>query len=146
MAKIAKDPKTGARRPVRHSPISRENAEHYRWGVDCDGWFLVRDKALSVIEEFMPPGSAEVRHHHEHAQQFFYILDGEVLMEVDGENHLLAAGAPSAHALTSGFQRALLVGSIFILASAVIALRATNTRGETAEPAIEAEPEASLAA
>jgi hypothetical protein len=61
-------------------------------------------------------------------------------------NHLLAAGAPSAHALTSGFQRALLVGSIFILASAVIALRATNTRGETAEPAIEAELEASLAA
>jgi MFS family permease len=61
-------------------------------------------------------------------------------------NHLLAAGAPSAHALTSGFQRALLVGSIFILASAVIALRATNTRGETAEPEIEVEPEASLAA
>src|SRR5437588_3024150 len=49
-------------------------------------------------------------------------------------NHLLAAGAPSAHALTAGFQRALLVGSIFILASAVIALRATNTRGETASP------------
>jgi len=93
MAKIAKDPKTGARRPVRHSPVSRENAEHYRWGVDCDGWFLVRDKSLNVIEEFMPPGSAEVRHHHEHAQQFFYILDGEVLMEVDGENHLLAAGS-----------------------------------------------------
>jgi EmrB/QacA subfamily drug resistance transporter len=61
-------------------------------------------------------------------------------------NHLLAAGSSSAHALTSGFQRALLLGSIFILASAVIALRATNTRGETAEPTIEAEPEASLAA
>jgi EmrB/QacA subfamily drug resistance transporter len=61
-------------------------------------------------------------------------------------NDLLASGASSAHALTSGFQRALLVGSIFILASAVVALRATNTRGETAEPAIEAEPEASLAA
>jgi len=62
-------------------------------------------------------------------------------------NHLLAAGTPASHALTSGFQRALLVGSIFILASAVIALRATNTRGETEEqPAIEAEPEASLAA
>jgi|SRR3954453_6048844 mannose-6-phosphate isomerase-like protein (cupin superfamily) len=93
MAKVAKDPKTGARRPVRHSTISRENAEHYRWGIDCDGWYLVRDKNLSVIEEFMPPGSAEVRHHHAHAQQFFYILDGEVLMEIDGENHLLSAGS-----------------------------------------------------
>jgi hypothetical protein len=61
-------------------------------------------------------------------------------------NHLVAAGAPMSHALTSGFQRALLVGSIFVLASAVIALRATNTRGETEEPAIEAEPGASLAA
>jgi EmrB/QacA subfamily drug resistance transporter len=61
-------------------------------------------------------------------------------------NNLVAAGAPVSHALTSGFQRALLVGSIFILASAAIALRATNTRGETQEAAIGAEPEASLAA
>jgi EmrB/QacA subfamily drug resistance transporter len=61
-------------------------------------------------------------------------------------NHLVAAGVPISHALTSGFQRALLVGSIFILASAVIALRATNTRGEAEEPAVEAKAEASLAA
>ena len=46
-------------------------------------------------------------------------------------HHLLAAHTPPTYALTSGFQRALLVGSIFILAAAVIALRATNTRGET---------------
>jgi EmrB/QacA subfamily drug resistance transporter len=61
-------------------------------------------------------------------------------------NHLLAAGMPAPHALTSGFQRALLIGSIFILASAVTALRATNTRGETEPPAIDAEAEPSLAA
>src|ERR1051326_903317 len=75
-AKAASQSKTRA--PV---AISRENAEHYRWGVDCDGWYLVRDKNLSVIEEFMPPGTAEIRHHHQHAQQFFYILSGEVLMD-----------------------------------------------------------------
>jgi EmrB/QacA subfamily drug resistance transporter len=50
-------------------------------------------------------------------------------------NDLLAAHTPPAEALTSGFQRALLVGSIFILAAAFIGLRATNTRGETATPA-----------
>jgi Na+/melibiose symporter-like transporter len=60
-------------------------------------------------------------------------------------NHLLAAGAPTSDALTSGFQRALLLGSIFLLASAVTALRATNTRGETEPSAIDAEPDASLA-
>src|SRR6266851_5397807 len=45
---------------------------------------------------------------------------------------LLATGAPPATALTAGFQRALLACAIFLLAAAVIALRATNTRGEPA--------------
>jgi mannose-6-phosphate isomerase-like protein (cupin superfamily) len=80
-------------KPVPPTSVSRENAEHYRWGNDCDGWHLVRDAELSVIEEFMPPGSAEVRHHHERAQQFFYILSGEVLMEVNGDNTLVRAGS-----------------------------------------------------
>ena len=52
-------------------------------------------------------------------------------------NHLLAAHAAPAQALTSGFQRALLVGSILILVAAVIALRATNTRGEVDEGSAE---------
>lgn len=78
--------------PATPAVVSRENAEHYRWGIDCDGWNLVKDKTLSVIEEFMPPGSAEIRHYHERCQQFFYILTGEVLMEIDGENVLIPAG------------------------------------------------------
>jgi EmrB/QacA subfamily drug resistance transporter len=63
-------------------------------------------------------------------------------------NHLLASGTSVAHAQTSGFQRGLLLGSIFLLVSAVIALRATNTRGETEEPepAVDAEPQVPLAA
>jgi len=75
------------------SLVSRENAEHYRWGNDCDAWYLVNDEQLSVIEEFMPPGAAEIRHHHQKAQQFFYILTGEVMMEVEGETTLLPAGS-----------------------------------------------------
>lgn len=78
--------------PDASGPVSRENAEHYRWGVDCDAWYLVNDEQLSVIEEFMPPGAAEIRHHHQKAQQFFYIVSGEVLMEVEGETMLLQAG------------------------------------------------------
>ncbi len=45
---------------------------------------------------------------------------------------LLAAHASRAEALTSGFQRALVACSIFLLAAAVVGLRATNTRGEPA--------------
>jgi EmrB/QacA subfamily drug resistance transporter len=44
-------------------------------------------------------------------------------------HHLLAAHTPPADALNSGFQRALLASSIFLLAAAVIGLGATNTRG-----------------
>src|SRR5664279_1977960 len=78
--------------PNMSGPVSRENAEHYRWGVDCDAWYLVNDEQLSVIEEFMPPGAAEIRHHHQKAQQFFYIVSGEVIMEVEGQTTLLHAG------------------------------------------------------
>lgn len=80
-------------RTTKAAAVSRENAEHYRWGVDCDGWHLVRDRNLAVIEELMPPGAAEIRHYHAHAQQFFYVLDGEILMEVDGEKTLMPAGS-----------------------------------------------------
>ena len=79
--------------PACPSLVSRENAEHYRWGVDCDAWYLVNHEQLSVIEEFMPPGAAEIRHHHKLAQQFFYILSGEVMMEVEGTTSLIPAGS-----------------------------------------------------
>jgi EmrB/QacA subfamily drug resistance transporter len=55
--------------------------------------------------------------------------------------HLLAAHATVHEALTSGFQRALLACSIAMLAAAVLALRATNTRGEpVATPGLEIAP------
>jgi EmrB/QacA subfamily drug resistance transporter len=50
-------------------------------------------------------------------------------------HHLLASDATVHQALTAGFQRALLACSIAMLAAAVLALRATNTRGEPAPAA-----------
>jgi mannose-6-phosphate isomerase-like protein (cupin superfamily) len=75
------------------SVVSSANAEHYRWGNDCEGWHLVKDEQLSVIEEVMPPGTAEIRHHHKRAQQFFYVLSGEVVMEVEGQTTLVPSGS-----------------------------------------------------
>jgi mannose-6-phosphate isomerase-like protein (cupin superfamily) len=60
--------------------ISMENAEHYIWGDVCDGWHLLRRDDMSVIQERVPAGGAEVMHHHTKARQFFYILDGEATM------------------------------------------------------------------
>jgi EmrB/QacA subfamily drug resistance transporter len=44
--------------------------------------------------------------------------------------HLLSVHASQPDALTSGFRHALVACSIFLVAAALIALRATNTRGE----------------
>ena len=72
--------------------ISRDNAEHYVWGGACDGWRLLRSDALSVIEERMPPATAEQRHFHTRARQFFYVLEGELTMELAGGLHRLTPG------------------------------------------------------
>jgi mannose-6-phosphate isomerase-like protein (cupin superfamily) len=81
---------SGAARP---SVVNRSNAEHYRWGHECDAWHLAKNPQMTVIEELIPPGAAEVRHHHKKAQQFFYILSGEAMMNVEGEPVLIPAGS-----------------------------------------------------
>ena len=60
-------------------------------------------------------------------------------------HHLLAANAARPEALTSGYQRALLVCSLFVLAAAVIATRIPNAR-TAAQPMVlpEAAPEPTL--
>jgi mannose-6-phosphate isomerase-like protein (cupin superfamily) len=74
--------------------VSTGNAEHYTWPSaisesTCDGWHLHRSASLSLIEERMPPGSAEQRHLHQRATQFFYVLAGELTIELNGEEHRL---------------------------------------------------------
>lgn len=63
-------------------PISVEHAEHYQWGEGCDGWHLLKQDDLSVIQEQVPPGKCETKHLHRQAHQFFYILSGHAVMVV----------------------------------------------------------------
>lgn len=72
--------------------ISTDNAQHYRWGEVCDGWHLLAQSDLSVIEERMPPGAFEQRHRHASARQFFYVLEGELTLEIEGETYRLTHG------------------------------------------------------
>ena len=75
---------------------STETAEHYKWGgphgTDCDGWHLVKTTDLSIIEELMPPGTQEARHFHAKARQFFFVLAGELTMEVEHHVYVLRDG------------------------------------------------------
>ena len=76
--------------------VSTANAEHYKWGgpqgTDCDGWYLVRTGELNIIEELMPPGASETLHHHVHARQFFFVLEGRLTLMVEHHDFLLGAG------------------------------------------------------
>ena len=72
--------------------VSKENAEHYTWGQQCDGWYLVKDDQMTIIEERMPPGTAETLHQHAKSRQFFFVLAGSAVMEHGGAVTTLAAG------------------------------------------------------
>lgn len=57
--------------------------DHYKWGNNCEAWKLVDDKGLSVKLEKMPPAAEEILHYHSLSQQFFYILRGRAVFEID---------------------------------------------------------------
>ena len=72
--------------------VSIENAEHYVWGEVCDGWHLLRRDDMSVIQERVPAGGAEVMHYHTRARQFFYILEGEGVLGLEAQEIVLKTG------------------------------------------------------
>lgn len=69
--------------------VTKSTSEAYTWGHVCKGWHLVNTKALSVIQEMMPPGTQEVKHRHAITQQFFYILKGQAVFEVEGKEIII---------------------------------------------------------
>ena len=71
--------------------VSTQNAEHYPWGDGCDGWHLVRQNDLSIIQERVPPGKSERLHYHTKSRQFFYVLEGTAAMEIDGKHVVVKA-------------------------------------------------------
>ena len=72
--------------------IDTTNAEHFTWGDACDGWHLLKQSDLSIVQERVPPGAGEVKHVHSRAQQFFYILSGSAVLELEDRTIHCRAG------------------------------------------------------
>ena len=66
--------------------------KRYQWGSASEGWHLLDRPELSVIQERVPPGDRERRHFHSKARQFFYVLDGRAVLEMDGTRFELGVG------------------------------------------------------
>jgi mannose-6-phosphate isomerase-like protein (cupin superfamily) len=84
------------------SIMNKAVAEHYTWGAGCDGWRLLNREDLSVIQERIPPGLGEVLHFHTRARQVFFLLEGQLEIEVARKKMMLASGdsleiAPMQH-------------------------------------------------
>jgi mannose-6-phosphate isomerase-like protein (cupin superfamily) len=71
----------------KHYPLNQ-----YKWGNDCVSWNLLEDPFLSIKQERMPAGTAEVKHVHSNTQQFFYILKGIATFESDSNKIELISG------------------------------------------------------
>ena len=65
-----------------NKPISINNAPHFTWGDDCDGWWLKKGGHFTVISEVMPPGRSEKNHYHKETEQFFYCLKGRLVIQL----------------------------------------------------------------
>ncbi len=69
--------------------ISVKDAEHFVWGNLCDGWWLKKGSNFTVIEEIMPPGGSEAKHFHNLTEQFFYVLNGTLCIDIDHHKYKL---------------------------------------------------------
>ena|ERR1700712_2023276 len=64
----------------KHNPL-----DHYQWGEQCDGWVLANEKELSVKLERMPAHTEEQKHFHRNSRQFFFMLSGTAVFEIDAK-------------------------------------------------------------
>ena len=113
------------------SATSAATAPHYVWGGACDGWRLCDEPALSVIEERMPPGTAETPHRHARATQVFYVLDGELTLDCDGT----ATTLPTGVALTVPPSTPHQARNLGTVAARFLVISAPSTRGDREEMA-----------
>jgi mannose-6-phosphate isomerase-like protein (cupin superfamily) len=68
---------------------STKTAPHFLWGEGCEGWWLKQGGKFTVISEIMLPHASELRHLHENTEQFFYVLEGALTIELDGQEYKL---------------------------------------------------------
>ncbi len=80
--------------PDKHFTVTSEARpiDQYTWGEGCQAWTLLSNDGLSIKQEAIPNGSGEQLHYHLKAQQYFYILKGEAVFEVDGVIYIVHQG------------------------------------------------------
>lgn len=69
--------------------VDKHNTETYEWASGCQAWVLNDSPASTVKEERMEAGTREQLHLHKQTEQFFYILEGQAVIYMDGNATVL---------------------------------------------------------
>lgn len=69
--------------------VSIKNTPRFLAENVCNYWQLLKNPKIEIIEEFMPPNSSVKRHLHKNSDQFFYCLEGELLLEINDTQYIL---------------------------------------------------------
>lgn len=73
-------------------PVDINNTETYAWAPGCQAWLLHDSDAATIKEERMDPGTREQLHLHKQLEQFFYVLEGQAVIYLEGTRHHLDGG------------------------------------------------------
>ncbi len=72
--------------------VTKNSAEQYHWGTKGTGWLFHGSKEITIVEEKIAPGIKEIRHYHEQASQYFYIISGTGTFEINEESIMIGKG------------------------------------------------------
>lgn len=70
-------------------PFTTQDGSRIRSILDCSN-APVRNQSLAEAQ--LEAGCSTLRHHHKLSEEFYYILEGEGAMEIDGERQQVAPG------------------------------------------------------
>ena len=73
----------------KQAPFTTKDGSTIRSLLDLSNAPVARQ---SLAEATLPAGSSTARHHHKLSEEFYYLLDGRGLMEIDGEEREVGPG------------------------------------------------------
>ena len=69
---------------------SKQTAEHYTWGENCESWVLIKREGITVKHERIPSGAREQLQFQNAAQQFFFMLLVVATLHVEDNSYSIS--------------------------------------------------------
>jgi mannose-6-phosphate isomerase-like protein (cupin superfamily) len=74
---------------VNQQPFTTKDGSQIRSILDLSNATV---KNQSLAEAVLPAGAATERHYHRLSEEFYFLLEGDAVMEIDGESRAVASG------------------------------------------------------